>query len=485
MKRNASLYLIWGIVVVLIVLGSSTYAADFPICTATDDQKYPKVAYDGTNHLVIWQDYRSDSWDIYGQRVSTSGGLVGSNINICAATGFSPALAWSGVNYLVVWYQGGTWNKNVWGQRVNSAGQLLGTNFAITSGEVYDEFQYPNIVWGDTNYLVVFVRYTDYQYIYGRKVNSSGSLVGDTFAICTTPSDDMWSHLNPAVAWDGTNYLVVWDDYRSASNYDIYGQIVNSAGGLVGSNFPICTAANDQRRPDIVWDGTNYLVVWYDRRNGNWDIYGQRINTSGGLVGSNIPISTDGSSQYYPAVAWSGNQYLVVWRDYRGDYYDIYGQRLDATGGLFGTNFVVSTAATDQDYPDLAWDGSHYLVVWHQDVSGYYDIYGNIDLIIGIVEKLTAKAIGQEARLIVYPNPFTRSTVISYQLPVDEKVSLGIYDLTGRLVKNFLNEEISAGYYTVTWNGKDDSGQRLAPGIYFSCLQAGGFRNTKKMILLK
>jgi hypothetical protein len=83
------------------------------------------------------------------------------------------------------------------------------------------------------------------------------------------------------------------------------------------------------------------------------------------------------------------------------------------------------------------------------------------------------------------PNPFNERTIISYQLPLESQVSLKVYDLTGRLVRTLRDSEEPAGFYTVAWDRKDESGRAVANGIYFYRLETPGFEATKKMILLK
>ena len=84
-----------------------------------------------------------------------------------------------------------------------------------------------------------------------------------------------------------------------------------------------------------------------------------------------------------------------------------------------------------------------------------------------------------------YPNPFKRSTIINYQLPVTNHVSLKIYDVTGRLVKTLVNEPQKAGYYTAHWDGKDNLGKTAANGIYFYRIEADDFTDAKKAMLIR
>jgi hypothetical protein len=87
---------------------------------------------------------------------------------------------------------------------------------------------------------------------------------------------------------------------------------------------------------------------------------------------------------------------------------------------------------------------------------------------------------GEFALLQNFPNPFNPKTVINYQLPVNSYVALKVFDLLGREVATLVNEKKDVGRYSMQW----DAG-RCASGIYFYALQAGEFRETKKMILMK
>ena len=79
-----------------------------------------------------------------------------------------------------------------------------------------------------------------------------------------------------------------------------------------------------------------------------------------------------------------------------------------------------------------------------------------------------------------HPNPFHSSTVIGYSLPLAARVTLEVYDIAGRLVESLVNEIQEPGVHQVRWDTEDK-----ASGMYFCKLQAGGFTDIKKMVLLR
>jgi flagellar hook assembly protein FlgD len=84
-----------------------------------------------------------------------------------------------------------------------------------------------------------------------------------------------------------------------------------------------------------------------------------------------------------------------------------------------------------------------------------------------------------------YPNPFNPTTQISYDLPEASRVSISIHDLMGREIRTMINSEQTAGFKNLQWNATDNAGQPVSAGMYIYTIQAGEFRSTKKMLLLK
>ena len=83
------------------------------------------------------------------------------------------------------------------------------------------------------------------------------------------------------------------------------------------------------------------------------------------------------------------------------------------------------------------------------------------------------------------PNPFRPSTHIRFDLPQRAPVSLKIFDVSGRLVRELVGQPMDAGRHAVLWDGRDGGGRRVSSGVYFYRFETGAFRATKRMVLLK
>ena len=104
------------------------------------------------------------------------------------------------------------------------------------------------------------------------------------------------------------------------------------------------------------------------------------------------------------------------------------------------------------------------------------------DALSSLVEKLIPEVFALHQN---YPNPFNPVTTLQYDLPEDALVNITIYDMMGRQVKTLINGSQTAGYKTIQWDATNNFGEPVSAGLYLYTIEAGEFRQTKKMILLK
>ncbi len=195
----------------------------------------------------------------------------------------------------------------------------------------------------------------------------------ENLAVCTAVNEQHF----PVLTSDGeAGAIVVWSDAR-AGNRDIFAQRVSGTGQMLwyADGIPVCDTPASQSWPLIVGAPKGgAIIVWGDTRAGNQDIYAQRIDADGvkqwapdGISVCTEPALQDGIK----AVADGAGGVIVTWEDWRNGNQDIYAQRIDATGAtVWETNGVpVYKGPGDQYDPVLIADGSGAAIFAWWDIS--------------------------------------------------------------------------------------------------------------------
>jgi hypothetical protein len=375
-----------------------------------DEGSAAVAAADGAGYLVVWEDDRNATTrgsDIYGRPLSATGVPAGPEVRLSGPNAltdeFDPGLAWNGSEFLVVWEDRrkmSTRGSEIYGRRLSATGVPAGPDFRVSGlGATGDEYT-PAVAWNGTEYLVVWQDgrhiYTRGQDLYGRRVSAAGIPIGGDFRI-SGPGATL-SEEDPALAWSGSGYLVVWADYRNLATRggDVFGQLLAADGSLQGSNFRISgfAAIGTDREPAVAWSGwaSAFLVAWDDGRltaTRGSDIYARRVSAAGAPIGAEFRVSGPGAvgnELQTAAVASNGPEWLVAWtdeRDFATRGRDIYGQRVSSDGSRIGSNFRINglPGVDHSDQPALAWNSgeSQYLVAWsdaRNSLTRGYDIYG-------------------------------------------------------------------------------------------------------------
>ncbi len=348
------------------------------------DQSAPDVAYGNGVFLVVFADernwYASQGSDIFGVRVDTGGAILDpAGIEIAAVSGYQehPSVAFDGENFLVVWDDTREYSyEDIYCARVGSDGTVLdpyGVRIAYAS---YDEYTHPDVAFDGEAYLVVWD--FEHTYIYGRIVSTEGDPLGSGYLTIGSAAN---YQRYPQVASNGDDFLVVWEDSRNSDySYDIYGARVSALYGLLDPDgIAIASLMGLQQNPAVASDGSGYLVVWQDERfSANEDIYGARVDEQGQVVDTDgFAVAVAGGSQSRPAVALGGDEYIVAFADTRNastSGADIYGARVDSAGqSLDPAGFEVSAEDGDEALPALAHGGGVGLVAYERPVASLDD----------------------------------------------------------------------------------------------------------------
>jgi len=244
--------------------------------------------------FITWFDNRAGNYDIYSQRVASGGAVVWTTNGVAtctmAADQLTPDIASDGADGVIItWtdYRSST-DFNIYAQRVGPSGAIVWVvdGVVMNNNVAYAQID-PMIVSDGLGGAII--SWTDYRTgttadIYAQRVNTTGAVqwTATGVIICTAVGDQIFSQL----VSDGNNgAYITWEDHRNAGNSDIYAQRIasNAALNWAATGFEICTFANDQLRPYLVSNGNQgAIVVWQDYRSGNnFDVYEVGFNTSG------------------------------------------------------------------------------------------------------------------------------------------------------------------------------------------------------------
>lgn len=217
--------------------------------------------------------------------------------------------------------------------------------------------------------------------IYIQRIDSAGVLLWNPqgVPVCSAPNDQFIMD----VVEDGLGgILVCWLDARSDSDFDLYAQRIDTNGTMQWSQgIAVCDFAGTQCFTDIISDQhQGFIAVWQDYRGSSSDIYAQRIDSTGNRcwTATGLPICIAANDQSRPKCAALGAENFVIsWEDRRNGDYDIYGQRLDLNGTTYWTlnGEQLVGIASHQFKPILTspYD-SHFVIVWEDSRNGPADI---------------------------------------------------------------------------------------------------------------
>jgi hypothetical protein len=350
--------------------GSVLDPAGITIAAGPGDQTDVSIARNGTNVLVAWTDSRQEG-DVYAARVSRLG-VVLDPAGIALATGPGPhempALV-DGMYHVLATFVGRSGDRccSVQAVRVNRAGAVVDPAPRLVSQQSNSQVG-PKTAFDGTNHLVVW-----------EDDRGDGSDGSEVYAARVTPDGES---LDPAgfrigdstpgtftdVAFDGTNYVIVWDRFPPQGGPDVFGALV-SPGGVLLTPDPIPIAVSPDRfaaRPRLSPNGTNTMVVWWSGSG----IVATRLSRSGQVLDpGGIEISDPAVLATAPSIAFDGTNHLIAYTTAAPVGENVMARRISPDGTLLDPAALpIALAGPDEffvvPFTDVAWSGSCYLVVW-------------------------------------------------------------------------------------------------------------------------
>ena len=393
------------------------------VSAVAGDQDAPKIATDGTGGAIVaWHDLRSPTINIFAQHVLASGDVdaawpAGGRALLTDAPALATALAGQkepvivsdGDGGAIVAWQDGRSNateSDVFAQHVLSSGAVdpawpaNGTALSTAAGFqldlviVSDGADGAIVAWQDGRSAE-----SDFD-VYAQHVLASGRVdpgwPAGGIALCTAPGPQA----SPKIASDGAGgAIVTWADFRlGGANGDIFAQHVLGSGAVdpawPANGRAVALAAGTQFDPTIVSDGAGgAIVTWSDARDGQFDIYAQRLLGSGAIApgwpADGRALCTAPLEQLAPVIASDGASGAIVsWQDLRnGANRDTFAQHVLASGAIDAAwpvnGAALSLSSGDQSNASIvadgtggaivAWEENLFILVHHVEASGLLD----------------------------------------------------------------------------------------------------------------
>lgn len=361
------------------------------------DQDNPSMSLcDNGNYIFTWRDFRQNNNPrIYGQMY---------DVNLTKL--WTPDLAITtsnnqnnpdvvndkNCNTYVTWNDDRNGNQDIYYEKYNTvpASDWSGSKKVNTSAESADQ-SLPQIVFGTTPpfaYIVWLDSRDGAHDIYSQKINpNTGALSWSPEVKVNIYNGTASIQNKPKIYIDSSDNLnFTWQDNRNGNN-DIFAQRMDKNGNILWSNdvkINSDTTTADQIKPSFaVSSSTPFFLyyVWQDNRNGNEDIYAQKYDPAGTKIWTDdIKINSDTGSaiQENPVITEDKNgDFYIVWQDNRNGSDDIYMQKINSDGAkqiAFDVR-INDTTSNSQENPDIYVNATGYLVVvWQDNNSGNYDI---------------------------------------------------------------------------------------------------------------
>ncbi|MDP6419490.1 MAG: FlgD immunoglobulin-like domain containing protein [Candidatus Krumholzibacteria bacterium] len=465
------------------------------------------------NAVLVFNDIRSGGdWDIYAYKVAPDGSMLWGQdgVTLSDNADFEPSpkvTETSDGDFVFVWQRlPDAGNGTIRMQRLSADGTaLLPSGGLDIAGEPGKSPGFCVICPGDAgSSIVAWLRdtngYMADRHYRAEKFDAAGaSLWGapvDVYDETVLPIG-----YEPIIQSDASGgAILLWHRYYNGL-YNSCVQHLDAAGTELfpHNGLPVSTSTSHYHiSPTMAQSGGDLYVFWDERNTSQtqWGIYGQRFAADGTRLWGNsgqmfLPINSLYKSFLRALPASSGA--TLFWIEEPSGYGSdqIRGFAVDPDGNFTWPGDIIdvaSTPSTKGRLPVVSMPSGAAFLAWEDDRNGSVDVYGqyvNADGSLGSLTAVESPAYAFDSPRN-FPNPFNPSTKIRFHLEQSAAVKLAIYDPAGRLIRELLPATVlEEGEHVIDWNGFDDSGCRVAGGVYLLRMNSEEGQFTRKMVLAK
>lgn len=412
----------------------------------------------GDTLRVVWADYRDGSnGEIYYKRSTDNGQTWDPDLRLTNSSQWSydPCIAISGLMVHVLWCEGVSDTiEEIYYKCSEDGGTTWGTDIRLTNSNRNSES--PAVaIDGSVIHVVWMDYYTNWDYEIFYKRSLDGGLTWDA-DIRMTHNTSYCGY--PGVVASGSNVHVVWEDDRD-ENGEIYFKRSADGGLSWGDDIRLTNDPADSWDPAISLNDSVVHIVWQDNRDGGaYEIYYKRSTDGGMTWGDDTRLTNAPAPSEYPTIAVSGSNVHITWQDQRDMNYEIYYKKSEDAGLTWGNDTRLTNIFGNSEWPHIAVANSTVHILWDDARDGNDEIYykrnptGNF--YVGIENAFVNDA-GHQIK--IWPNPATTTVHVNFDNYSNENFSISIRNILGEEV---CNRKIQNGETIIDISG-------LKTGFYF------------------
>ena len=449
-----------------------------PSVSLTSHNNARCIASNGDTLHALWHDNRDGNYEIYYKRSSNGGSAWGTDTRLTSNSSYSgfSSVSVSGHVVHVVWLDQRDGNSEIYYKRSLDAGSSWEADTRLTNSSLLSE--YPSVsVSGQAAHVVWVDNRDGNSEIYYKRSSDGGSSWGADTRLTNNSSLSE----DPSVSVSGQVIHIVFYDNRDG-NYEIYYKRSTDGGSSWGTDVRLTNNSLISGRPTVAISGQLAHVIWHDNRDGNYEIYFKRSIDGGSTWEADTRLTNNPSLSEYPSVSISGQVVHAVWHDTRDGNPEIYYKRSIDGGSSWSADTRLTNGTNSSYYPSLTISGQAVHVVWSDMRDGNSEIYYKRDPTgnpVGI-QNISNEMPNRSSLEQNYPNPFNPATNIKFNIIKAGIVKLVIYDVLGNEVALLVSGKYNPGTYKVDFDASS-----LSSGVYIYKIEAEGFTDFKKMILIK
>lgn len=332
-----------------------------PIQVVPGSNRYSAVAWNGREYGVL---FINGFGEARFQRTYADGTAAAPSVLVAAGVQIQRVdLVWTGQEYGAVYTN---FVNSVWSiqfVRLNTNGVVIGgptrVNYAGTTPLQYAYL--PSLATSGNGFAVAWADYRNGALdTFVTLLGASGNVTFSDLAVITGPNDQT----EPTIAWSrlGNRYILAVQDFRGGVRNEISDAYLFESGGFSYGGI-VVTGSGSSFAPRLAEGGSGMGLVWYDTRDGNTEIYFGTLSLTGSKYGTDARLTNDAATSTVPLVRWTGAEYGVLFWDTRDGVYDVFFQRVTADGSPLGANVRVSYGA-DVFYTALAFGTRGYMIAY-------------------------------------------------------------------------------------------------------------------------